>query len=93
MAAYRLKDGELVKVKVKHRRVLSQALGLELVDTGKTLRFYNPDTQQFLPTRSEVEAAQQQAEARAQAAEVRAQEAEAELTRLREELARLKSPS
>lgn len=80
LAAYRLKRGELVKVKVKNRRVLSEALGLELVDTGKTLRFYNPETRQFLPTRSEAEAAQQQAEARAQAeaqarqvAELRAQ--------------------
>jgi Uma2 family endonuclease len=104
LAAYRLKHGELVKVKIKNGCVLSRVLGLELIDTGKTLRFFNPDTRQFLPTRSEVEAAQQEAEFRAQAeakarqeAELRAQteararqEAEAELARLREELARLK---
>lgn len=107
LTAYRLsKRGELTKIKVKHRRVFSEALGLELVDTGKTLRLYNPATHEFLPTREETEAhvqaeaqARQEAEARAQAeaqarqtAEHRAQGAEAELARLREELARLKSP-
>jgi hypothetical protein len=101
LVAYRLsKRGELAKVKVKHRRVLSEALGLELVDTGQTLRLFNPATGQFLPTRAEIEAIQLETERRAQeeaqarqAAELRAQEAQAELARLREELARLKSPS
>ncbi len=64
-------------MKVKHRRVLSEALGLELVDTGKTLRLFNPVTRQFLPTRSEAEAAQQQADARAQAEALARQQAEA----------------
>jgi Uma2 family endonuclease len=67
LVAYRLsKRGELAKVKVKHRRVFSEALGLELVDTGETLRLYNPAIHQFLPTRAEVEVLQQQTEQRAE---------------------------
>jgi hypothetical protein len=31
----------------------SEVLGLELVDTGETLRLFDPQTNQFLPTAQE----------------------------------------
>ncbi len=82
LLAFQLKDGAYKKVKVKKHRVFSEALGLELVDTGKTLRLFDPTTDKFLPTRIEVTLARKEAEARAE-------NAEAEVTRLRAELKRL----
>jgi hypothetical protein len=102
--AYRLNDGEYEEVEVQDGRVMSETLGLELVDTGETLRLLDPKTGKFLPTFDEIVAAQRQAEARAVAeaearrlAEARAEaeaearrQAESELARLREEMAHLK---
>ncbi len=51
---YRLMEGELIKVEVKDKRVLSESLGLELVDTGETLRLFNPATNEFLMTTEEM---------------------------------------
>ena len=76
LLAFRLKDGAYKKVKVKKHRVYSDALGLELVDTGKTLRLFDPQADKFLPTFVEETSARQKAEA--------------EIIRLRAELARLK---
>ena len=76
LVAYRLEDGQYLPLEVKDKRVRSEVLGLELVDTGETLRLFDPQTGQFLPT------AMEEAEARRQA--------EAEAARLREELARLR---
>ena len=96
LIAFRLKDGEFKKLKVKKNRVLSETLGLELVDTGETLRLFHPPTGRILPTlaeetlaRQQAEAAQQQAEAQAQAEKQAREQAEAEIARLRAELARL----
>ncbi|MBA2494912.1 MAG: hypothetical protein H0V31_09495 [Acidobacteria bacterium] len=47
-------EGELIKVEVKDKRVLSESLGLELVDTGETLRLFNPATNEFLMTTEEM---------------------------------------
>ncbi len=89
LIGYRLVDGEYAQLEVRDGRVRSETLGLELVDTGQTLRLFNPQTGQFLPTRQEIIAAREQAEARAMAeAEARAQ-AEAELAQLRAEIKRL----
>ena len=52
--AYRLEFGELVRQAVENKRIFSQALGLELVDTGEGFRFFNPATQTFLPTVEEL---------------------------------------
>lgn len=82
LVGYRLQKGRYVKLKVKHRRVMSEALGLELVDTGETLRLFNPQTNSFLLTRAEQEQAQRQAD------EAR-QQAEAEVQQLRERLRQL----
>ncbi len=102
--AYRLAADQYVEVLVMNGRVLSKELGLELVDTGETLRLYDPQRKQFLPTEAEEVEARQQAEtaqrktekalrqeqkARLQEAEAR-KKAEAELARLREKLRKRK---
>ena len=81
--AYRLVNGEFKQLRSLGGVVTSKSLGLELVDTGKTLRLRNPITGQFLPTIREVRLQQL-------ASEVRAQSAETELSQLRAELAALK---
>ena len=84
LLAFQLTDGAYKKVKVKKHRVFSAALGLELVDTGKTLRLFDPTAEKFLPTLAEETLAREQAE-------IRAETAEAEIARLRAELARLQN--
>ena len=74
--AYRLVNGEYKQLRSLGGVVTSKTLGLELVDTGETLRLRNPTTGQFLPTISELRN--------------RAQSAEEELAQLRAELATLK---
>jgi Uma2 family endonuclease len=86
LLAFRLEEGLYEAVEVVDGRVHSDALGLDLVDTGETLRLFDPRTGRFLPTREEIEAAREQAEAARE-------QAEAELARLREELARLRQPN
>jgi len=54
--AYRLEFGELVRQAVENKRIFSQALGLELVDTGEDFRFFNPETNEFLPTNEDLQA-------------------------------------
>ncbi|MCY7375393.1 MAG: Uma2 family endonuclease [Pyrinomonadaceae bacterium] len=54
LMAYHLDDGILSEVEVKDRRILSESLALELVDTGETLRFFNPETNEFLMTMEEM---------------------------------------
>ncbi|HSK71572.1 MAG TPA: Uma2 family endonuclease [Pyrinomonadaceae bacterium] len=56
LIAYRLIDGELVEVEVENGRILSESLNLELVDTGETLRLFNPETDRFLMTMEEMAA-------------------------------------
>lgn len=56
LVAYRLKKGELAKVVIKKNRIYSDELGLEIVDTGKGLRLFNPQTKNFLNNLSEAEA-------------------------------------
>ena len=50
LVAYHLKEEEFKEIKVKRGKVFSPVLGLEIVDTGKTLRLFNPETKNFLPT-------------------------------------------
>ena len=82
LLAYKLVNGEFVQVEVKDGRVFSEALGLELVDTGVGLRFFDPKTQQFLMTTLE------EHNARVQEQEARLEEHNA---RLREQEARLQA--
>ena len=79
LIAFRLTNGVYKKLKVKKNRVFSEALGLELVDTGETLRLFDPSSGQFLPTLAEETLARKQAEA--------------EIAQLRAELARLQKSS
>jgi len=55
LIAYRVKRGELKQVAVKNKRIFSEELGLDVVDTGEGLRFFNPETKEFLRTLTEAE--------------------------------------
>lgn len=54
--AFSLKNGEYESVTVEDGRVFSKALNLQLVNTGETLRFFNPETSEFLMTMKEIKA-------------------------------------
>lgn len=56
LLAYRLIEDELVQIEIKEKRILSESLDLKLVDTGETLRFFNPKTNEFLMTTEEMAA-------------------------------------
>lgn len=96
LLAYRREGGEFISVAVTQGAVSSAVLGLELVDTGETLRLRNPQTGEFLLTEEEevaraereaaraereAERAEREAEARA-AAEARAERLAARLREL-----------
>jgi Uma2 family endonuclease len=55
LMAYRLDNGVLTEIEAKDKRILSESLGLILVDTGETLRFFNPETNEFLMTIEEIQ--------------------------------------
>lgn len=76
LVGYRLgADGLYAALEVENNRLHSETLDLDLVDTGETLRLFEPRTDRFLPTPLE--------DARAR------RQAEAEAASLRQELARL----
>lgn len=52
--AYRLEFGELVRQSVENKRIFSQTLGLELVDTEKDFRLFDPEAKEFLKTAVEL---------------------------------------
>lgn len=93
LLAYRLGEGEYVPLEVTAGRVWSEELGLELVDTGETLRWCDPQTGQFLLTTAEEHTARRRAEADLRTEVAARQRAEAEAARLRQELARLRPPT
>lgn len=76
LVGYRLETNQYTPLDIIDGRVRSASLGLELVDTGETLRLFDPQANQFLLTPME------EAEGR--------RRAEAEATQLRAELERLK---
>jgi Uma2 family endonuclease len=55
--AFRLKNGEYDAAEITNGRVRSEVLGLDLVVSGKTLRLFNPQTNEFLKTTEELAAA------------------------------------
>jgi Uma2 family endonuclease len=75
LVGYRLENGKYTDLDIKDGRVKSDVLGLELVDTGETLRLLNPDSNQFLPTPQE--------------SQQRAAELEATLARYRQQFGEL----
>lgn len=52
--AFHLEDGAYKKIEIENGKIFSLALGLEIVNTGETLRLYNPETERFLPTNDEL---------------------------------------
>lgn len=56
LIAYHLIGDELLKVDFENERILSEELNLEFVDTGETLRLFNPETNGFLMTTEEIQA-------------------------------------
>lgn len=48
LMAFRRESGRFVSNNVDNNRVLSPLLNLEIVDTGKSFRLFNPQTQEFL---------------------------------------------
>ena len=53
LRAFRLRGEELVESVVWQNRVVSHELGLELVNTGQTLRLWHPPTVESLRTPAE----------------------------------------
>ncbi len=74
--AYHLKDDSFEKMETKRGRIFSRSLGLEIVDTGETLRLFNPETRSFLPTMEELSN--------------KTENLESEVEKLKAELAKLK---
>ncbi|MCD9186843.1 MAG: Uma2 family endonuclease [Pyrinomonadaceae bacterium] len=56
LMAYHLKNGEYEAVETKNNRVYSPLLNLELVDDGLTLKFFDHEKIEFLPTIQELAA-------------------------------------
>jgi Uma2 family endonuclease len=54
LVGYRLKDGKYKALAARDRRLRSKVLGLELVDTGETLRLFDPRSGAFLPNAQEL---------------------------------------
>jgi Uma2 family endonuclease len=77
LLAFRSEDGILEPVAVTDGCARSEALGLELIDTGTTLRLRDVQTGLLLPIRSEIEAALRQAEIARIEAEAAREQAEA----------------
>ncbi len=48
LMAFRREGGRLISANVENNRVLSPLLNIEIVDTGKSFRLFNPNTQEFL---------------------------------------------
>ena len=54
LVGYRLKDGKYKVIGAHDGRLRSKVLGLELVDTGETLRLFDSKSKQFLPNWQEL---------------------------------------
>ena len=48
LMAFHRQNGRLLSADVENNRVLSPLLNLEIVDTGKSFRLFNPNTNEFL---------------------------------------------
>jgi Uma2 family endonuclease len=81
LVGYRLEEGKYAALALRDQRLKSDVLGLELVDTGETLRLLDPATDQFLPNTIESAAAYQEL----QATHKHTAELEAQLARYREQ--------
>lgn len=53
--AFGLEDGILVKREIENKKIYSELLGLELIDTGKTLRLFDLEANDFLKNQEELD--------------------------------------
>ncbi len=97
LQGYRLTEGRYVRLELLDNRLHSEKLGLDLVQSGEKMRFYDPIRNTFLPTALEqaklVDAETRRAESETRRAEDEAaarRAAEEEIARLRAELAALR---
>ncbi len=58
--AFKLNRGVLESVNIEERKVTSKILGLDLIDTGETLRLFNPEKNEFLKNAEELSEENQQ---------------------------------
>lgn len=90
LQGYRLQGGRYVPLELVEGRLHSERLGLDLVQQGERLRFYDPEGRRWLLTPSEEAWERQNAEARAAAESDARRAAEAEVERLRAEVEALR---
>jgi Uma2 family endonuclease len=64
LMAYQFTDGRLKYIPTQNDRIFSPRLRLEIVDTGKEFRLFNPVRDEFLKTPQELEAENEQLKAR-----------------------------
>jgi Uma2 family endonuclease len=64
LMAYQFTDGRLKYVPTQNDRIFSPRLGLEIVDTSKEFRLFNPTINEFLKTPQELEAENERLKAR-----------------------------
>jgi len=84
LQGYRMRAGKFVPIEMVAGRLPSEVLELELERDGKWLRFYNPVTRRWLPTKDELVAALEAAiEAERERARIAGERAEAEQERER----------
>ncbi len=91
LIGYHLKNEKFEEVKVKKRKIFSPALNLEIVDTGETLRLFNPETKSFLPTSEELFLKADELAIKADEFATKAEKLESENKRLKAELEKLKN--
>jgi Uma2 family endonuclease len=84
LMAFRLVDFVYEEVEMENNRVFSPSLGLELVDTGETLRLFCVESNQFLLTQEEMNTRQQELDSKQLLLEKENAELKAELTRLKQ---------
>ncbi len=88
--AHHLKGNSFKPIKVKKGRVFSPSLSLEIVDTGETLRLFNPETNEFLLTNEELVQFREELAHSNQELVQKLSQADQEIEQLKAELAKLK---
>ncbi|MGI8670166.1 MAG: Uma2 family endonuclease [Aridibacter sp.] len=90
LIGYHLIKGKFENVAVENKRIYSPIMNLFLVDTNKTLRFFNPETNDFLPTRQELAYKTDELAKETKELATKTEELESENKRLKAELEKLK---
>lgn len=90
LLVHHLKGNSFEAIKVKKGRVFSPSLSLEIVDTGETLRLFNPETNEFLLTNEELVQFREELAHSNQELVQKLSQADQEIEQLKAELAKLK---